>query len=568
MPSYKEAKPNRPLGMITQGSLSAGLEMRLDGKQSVENLRVGRFVVIEGENNRFFSMLTDVSLSSSNASVMLNPPANDAFLMSVLSGTTTFGTVKLQPMLMLTKDQEERELRPVKTIPSHFSPVYEADAQDFALVFGDENEPGQAFFNIGQPLNMDVPVCINLNRFIERSNGIFGKSGTGKSFLNRILLSGVIAKDLASVLIFDMHNEYGWQAMSENKSAPRVKGLKQLFGANVVVFSLDAESSKARGIPDARELYIGYNQIEIEDLDLLKNELALSEATLENAYIARERLGQDWISALLDMTGEEIEEFTVSFKGHPTALKTLQRRLNTVVQKTPYLRPRVSHNYIEEILSQIKAGKNVVLEFGRQNNLLSYMLATNIITRRIHADYVRQSERHICDPENVRAPRKLMIVIEEAHKFLAPQVARQTIFGIIAREMRKYFVTLLIVDQRPSGIDPEILSQIGTRVTALLNDDKDIDAVFTGVSGSQTLRTVLAQMDPKQQALVLGYAVPMPVVVRTRSFDTDFYKAVAASQHGDSLNADWRELASGSPDEKRKLQEKAEQAISELFPDD
>lgn len=568
MPSYKEAKPNRPLGMITQGSLSAGLEMRLDGKQSVENLRVGRFVVIEGENNRFFSMLTDVSLSSSNASVMLNPPANDAFLMSVLSGTTTFGTVKLQPMLMLTKDQEERELRPVKTIPSHFSPVYEADAQDFALVFGDENEPGQAFFNIGQPLNMDVPVCINLNRFIERSNGIFGKSGTGKSFLNRILLSGVIAKDLASVLIFDMHNEYGWQAMSENKSAPRVKGLKQLFGANVVVFSLDAESSKARGIPDARELYIGYNQIEIEDLDLLKNELALSEATLENAYIARERLGQDWISALLDMTGEEIEEFTVSFKGHPTALKTLQRRLNTVVQKTPYLRPRVSHNYIEEILSQIKAGKNVVLEFGRQNNLLSYMLATNIITRRIHADYVRQSERHICDPENVRAPRKLMIVIEEAHKFLAPQVARQTIFGIIAREMRKYFVTLLIVDQRPSGIDPEILSQIGTRVTALLNDDKDIDAVFTGVSGSQTLRTVLAQMDPKQQALVLGYAVPMPVIVRTRSFDTDFYKAVAASQYGDSLNADWRELASGSPDEKRKLQEKAEQAISELFPDD
>ena len=39
---------------------------------------------------------------------------------------------------------------------------------------------------------------------------------------------------------------------------------------------------------------------------------------------------------------------------------------------------------------------------------------------------------------------------------LAPQVAKQTIFGIIAREMRKYSVTLLIVDQRPSGIDPEI----------------------------------------------------------------------------------------------------------------
>jgi len=154
-------------------------------------------------------------------------------------------------------------LRPVKTIPSHFSPVYEADASDFALVFGqeDESDPSNTHFNIGKPLNMETPICVNLNRFIERSNGIFGKSGTGKSFLNRIFLSGIIKKDLASVLIFDMHNEYGWQAMSESKSAPRVKGLKQLFGKDVVVFSLDQESSRARGIPDARELYIGYNQI-------------------------------------------------------------------------------------------------------------------------------------------------------------------------------------------------------------------------------------------------------------------------------------------------------------------
>ena len=521
--------------MIIQGSLSTGLEMRLDPGQSVEDLRVGRFVVVEGAGSRFFSMLTDVTLSASNPTILLSPPIEDPFLMAVLSGVTTFGTVKVQPMLMLKKDEGglpgKGELSPVKTIPSHFSPVYEAAASDFALVFGEENEndPNNSYFNIGRPLNMEVPVCIDLDRFIpERSNGIFGKSGTGKSFLTRIFLGGIISKDLASVLVFDMHNEYGWQAMSESKTAPRVKGLKQLFGHKVVVFSLDRESSQARGIPDARELYIGYNQIEIEDLDLLKNELALSEATLENAYIVREKMGADWISALLDMSGEEIEEFCNMHKGHPTAIKTLQRRLNTVVQKTSYLKPRVSHNYIEEILRQISAGKHVVLEFGRQNNLLSYMLATNIITRRLHSEYVRQSELYISDPERVSAPRKLMIVIEEAHKFLSPQVAKQTIFGIIAREMRKYFVTLLIVDQRPSGIDTEVISQIGTRVTALLNDDKDIDAVFTGVSGSQTLRTVLSQMDPKQQALVLGYAVPMPVVVRTRPFDETFYKAVTA----------------------------------------
>ena len=40
----------------------------------------------------------------------------------------------------------------------------------------------------------------------------------------------------------------------------------ELFGGDVVVFSLDKESSRARGLPDVHELYIGYNQIEIEDL--------------------------------------------------------------------------------------------------------------------------------------------------------------------------------------------------------------------------------------------------------------------------------------------------------------
>jgi uncharacterized protein len=540
------------LGVITRGSLSSGLEMRLDSATSVEDLRVGRFVVIEGRSCRFFSMLTDVELASSNSQLLNFPPATDPFVLDVLSGAAMFGSVKVQPMLMLDKQAASRELSPVKTIPAHFSAVYEATENDFALVFGRENDanPKDAFFNVGRPLNMDIPICVDLSRFIERSNGIFGKSGTGKSFLTRIFLCGIMKKNLASMLVFDMHNEYGWQAMSENKSQPRVKGLKQLFGSDVLVYSLDAESSRDRGIPDARELYIGYDQIEIEDLELLKVELALSEATLENAYIIKEKFGSTWISDLLSMSSEEIEEFTEMYKGHPTAIKTLQRRLNTVVQKTAYIKPRVDRNYIDELLQFIQSGKHVVLEFGRQNNLLAYMLATNVITRRIHASYVRLSEKYLADPERSTPPRKLMIVIEEAHKFLSPAVAKQTIFGIIAREMRKYFVTLLIVDQRPSGIDTEILSQLGTRVTALLNDDKDIDAVFTGVSGSQTLRTVLSQMDPKQQALVLGYAVPMPVVVRTRPFDTEFYRSL------------------GAGDETRDpvvLKRKGEKARSELF---
>ena len=112
-----------------------------------------------------------------------------------------------------------------------------------------------------------------------------------------------------------------------------------------------------------------------------------------------------------------------------------------------------------------------------------------------------------------------MITIEEAHKFLSPHLAGQTIFGTIAREMRKYNVTLLIVDQRPSGIDDEVLSQVGTKICCLLDDEKDIDAVLTGVSGANSLRSVLASLETRQQALLFGHAVPMPVVIKTRSYD-------------------------------------------------
>ena len=95
--------------------------------------------------------------------------------------------------------------------------------------------------------------------------------------------------------------------------------------------------------------------------------------------------------------------------------------------------------------------------------------------------------------------------------------------------MRKYYVSLLVVDQRPSGIDDEVLSQLGTRITALLNDEKDIAAVLTGVSGTEGLRSVLASLDSKQQALALGHAVPMPVVVRTREYGEEFYRFLGAA---------------------------------------
>ncbi|NER93324.1 MAG: ATP-binding protein [Symploca sp. SIO1B1] len=539
----------QPLGSVIQGSLSAGLEVRLHPDVSVEDMRVGKFLVVQGMRSRFFCMLTDVSLGTSSQRILANPPnPNDDFLREVLAGSGTFGTVNLTPMLMFTPQErkqetgdslqsdtglasfqaqssEEMELLPVKTIPSHFSQVYDASERDFRAVFGWEDDPQRRNFAIGKPLDMEVPICIDLDRFVERSNGVFGKSGTGKSFLTRLLLSGIIRKQAAVNLIFDMHSEYGWEAVSEGKQFSTVKGLRQLFPHQVQVYTLDPESTKRRGIRDAQELYLSYDQIEVEDIMLVRGELNLSEASLENAIILRNEFGKSWITQLLSMTNEEIQEFCDEKRGNKSSIMALQRKLLRL-DDLKYMRSACPHNYVDQILQSLEAGKHVVVEFGSQSNMLSYMLATNVMTRRIHSCYVRKAEKFLQSKNVSDRPRPLVITIEEAHRFLDTATVKQTIFGIIAREMRKYFVTLLVVDQRPSGIDNEVMSQIGTRITALLNDDKDIEAIFTGVSGGQSLRSVLAKLDSKQQALILGHAVPMPVVVQTRSYDQDFYREV------------------------------------------
>ncbi|ESA35777.1 atpase [Leptolyngbya sp. Heron Island J] len=523
-----------PLGSVIQGSLSQGLEVRLHADVSVEDMRVGKFLVVQGVRSRFFCMLTDVSLGTASQRILANPPQpTELFLQEVLAGGGTYGTIDLAPMLMFTPENngdtvDNTQLLPVKTIPGHFSQVYDASERDFRSVFGWEDDPHRRNFAIGQPIDMDVPICIDLNRFVERSNGIFGKSGTGKSFLTRLLLSGIIKQRAAVNLIFDMHSEYGWEAVSEGANFSTVKGLRQLFPGQVQIFTLDPEATKRRGVRDAQELYISFDQIDVEDLALIGRELNLSEASLENAIILRNEFGKAWINRLLTMSNEEIQEFCEVKMGSKSSIMALQRKL-TRLAELKYIRHTCPHNYVKQILDTLDAGKHVVVEFGSQSNMLSYMLATNVIARRIHASYVRKADRFLQTKNPSDRPTQLVITIEEAHRFLDPATAKQTIFGTIAREMRKYFVTLLVVDQRPSGIDNEVMSQIGTRITALLNDEKDIDAIFTGVSGGQNLRSVLAKLDSKQQALLLGHAVPMPVVVRTRPYDADFYAEIGAT---------------------------------------
>jgi len=536
-PSPEALAEARRLGIVVAGSLSRGLAVKLDRSAVVEGMAVGRYVVIRGQTGRrFFSIITDVALDSTNPAIEKSPPdTTDEFLSRVYRGTSTFGRLEVSPMLVLDPPGEAGdgreagvEPRPVKTVPAHFAPVYEATEEDVDRVFGAE---GEGHFYVGTPLDMEnVRVHLDLQRLVERSSGVFGKSGTGKTFLTRTLLAGIIKQRTAVNLIFDMHNEYGWETKGEGY---RVKGLRQLFpGGQVSVMTLDPESSQRRNSKVDFTVRIGYDQIEPEDVEMLSGLMGLTETQVGALFFLRRRLGKAWIEKLLaegeaDDAGEgptELDTLLEEGKLHGGTLGAIQRRLG-LFRRFDFLVPRAHEDVVGKIMEYLDREVNVVLEFGRYgSHLEAYILVANYLTRRIHERYVKRKEAALGN--QAAEPKALVITIEEAHKFLDPAIARQTIFGTIARELRKYNVTLLVVDQRPSGIDEEVMSQIGTRVTALLDNEADIRAVLTGVSGANELRQVLARLDTRQQALILGHAVPMPVVVQARPYGPELYAEV------------------------------------------
>ncbi len=514
------------MGSIVRGSLQAGVQMKLTG--SVEEIRAGKFVVVDGQRHEFFAMITDVSLDCASPAVLANPPAGEgtenAFLRSVLAGTSAYGTVTLKPLLMRVKGVGG-EFEPVKTVPTHFSGVGEATEDDIADIFGAETEGGRHFY-VGSPLDMeDIQVCLDLEKLVERSNGIFGKSGTGKTYLTRICLCGMIKHKKAVNLVFDMHGEYGWQGTSEDPNRAGVDGLKKYFGNRVSVFTLDRESSHRRKVPVENDVRIPYSQISVEDILLLADELNLNQSAAETTFLLEQHYKSKWLATLLKMDSETLKEFAEASGANAMSLSALKRKLGRMVEDCKGFLIEEADDVddaVKQIMGCLLKDINVVLEFGNYHKPLQYMLVANILTRKVHGEYIKLSEHAMGD--KAKKPTPLVITIEEAHKFLSPHLAHQTTFGTIARELRKYNVTLLVVDQRPSGIDSEVLSQLGTRITCLLNDERDIDAVLTGISGASSLRSVLASLDSKQQALLMGHAVPMPVVIHSRTYDDQAFR--------------------------------------------
>jgi hypothetical protein len=352
-----------------------------------------------------------------------------------------------------------------------------------------------------------------------------------------------------------MHNEYGLDDTASD-TGQRVIGLKTKFSSRVRVVGL-GQGALIRGQSPDFNLEIAMTDIRPEDIELLTRELNLKETTPTTLEALVSSFGmENWFSTFREMRSGAVIE-TEDFKKIPApdsvagwansmgvnvaAAEGLYSKLGRVFRKE-YIVERPASDSMSEIIKALEAGQHVVLSFGNFESDLDYLLVSNLLTRRIRDAWEKRTNHFRSTGED--EPRPLVIVVEEAHKMLNREMAGQTTFSTIARELRKYYVTLLIIDQRPSQIYDEVMSQLGTRIAGWLGDDEDIRAVLSGLAGRDALRGMLARLQPKEEVLLLGWGVPMPLPVRSRRYDENFWKELQgnAAEGRRSISQNLKEL--------------------------
>lgn len=537
----------QPIGYIVGGNLKDTLRVRLTVPP--QEVQEGSFVVVESGGWNFYGLVTDLQLGATDPRFADEQSETrlPAALAGLLHGQTLYTNLEVLSALMMeigpdpaspeypawraAHPEDKEQLLPVKTVPSHHAPVRLSHAGDVAVIFG---EPGGKHFEIGYTREQGHPVCIDLEKFVLRSSGIFGATGTGKSFLTRILLAGLIQHNKTSVLVFDMHNEYAFNDTSSD-TGEVVLGLKTKFGARVRVVGLGAGAMIRGQAPDFN-LVLGEEDITPADIEMLTRELNLKETTPTTLDALWHDFGKNWFHAFKEMLhgamietedGKRIPDprsvaaWANSAGINVMAAEGLHSKLGRVF-KLSYIQEKPAGDPIGEMIALLDKGYHIILSFGRNETDLDYLLVTNLLTRRIRERWEQRTNEFRSKGE--REPRPLVIAVEEAHKLLNREMAAQTAFSTIAREMRKYYVTLLIIDQRPSQIYDEVMSQLGTRISGWLGDDADIAAVLSGLAGRDALRGMLSHLQPKEEVLVLGWGVKMPLPVRSRRYDAAFWE--------------------------------------------
>ncbi|OGS49148.1 MAG: hypothetical protein A3K68_03110 [Euryarchaeota archaeon RBG_16_68_13] len=482
------------IGEIVAASVIDGLVAKLQ-LGNPEELRIAYPVIVEGARYDFYCLVEDVineesdiadQLAGSSLSdvIVPKPESHEGY-----GGPIFYSKAKLRMIQLI--DKETKGLGEPQTIPPYFSECRHATREDVELIY----QPSAKSAPLGTITGVEpFYVHLDFEKLVEKPFAIFGRTGTGKSILNKLVCASILSRDAGSVLIFDMHGEYGVFSKTDS-----TEGLKYFFPGKVEIFSLDPRNT------EARPFVLDAGQITPEDLVIAFQDL--TPPMIDHIYqIDRRRPREvNLITAIREKqaTDAEVEGGAI----HLMVLQALQRRMGRF-ERLPFIKEG-GKDAFSQMLALIKAGKSIVLDFGDfGTDPMVYLFVANVLARRLFELYTEHTADY---------PR-LVIFLEEAHRFLDPRLVEYSIFSRLARETRKFNLILALIDQRPSRIDDEVRSQLANRLVMSLKEPSDVESALAGVPDKTMWVNIVAKL-PLRTVAVLGDAIRIPTVIDVLEYD-------------------------------------------------
>ena len=175
--------------------------------------------------------------------------------------------------------------------------------------------------------------------------------------------------------------------------------------------------------------------------------------------------------------------------------------------------PAGKPSVIDEIEEFLESAEHGVLRISLKYLSFSYN------AREIMADAIGRHLLALARTRKFRG-RPTLVVLDEAHQFLNKALGEGETrypleaFDLLAKEGRKYSLSLCLATQRPSDIPEGVLSQIGTLVVHRLTNERDRRVVeHASDEIDRSLTEFLPALAPGQ-AVLIGAAFPIPLTVR------------------------------------------------------
>ena len=390
--------------------------------------------------------------------------------------------------------------RGVSAYPALDEPVYLASGLDLAKVYA---RPNAATARVGT-IHQDtiVPAYILTDELFGKHFSIVGTTGSGKSCVVATILDAVIDRNPnAHVMLLDPHNEYSsaFEDIAEYFSPCNGLSLPYwLFNFEELV-----------------EIVIGPNR----DPEQVK---ILGEAVLAGKQSYFVKAGLDKFGTIDTPTPyrmSDVLRFLDTAMGslnRPDSVATSQAikgRILTLQSDARYgfvfggrlsLRDELSDILAKLFRIPVKGKPITILDLsGIPSEVLNVVVS---VLCRLAFDFAMWSQ----------TPVPITIICEEAHRYaprdkeLGFEAAKRALFRI-AKEGRKYGVSLCVVSQRPSDLAPGLLSECNTMFAFRMASHEDQDIVRSAVpEASHGLMNFLPALR-NGEAIAVGEGVAMPM---------------------------------------------------------